>query len=102
MPFKFETNHVPMPEGKDRRKKLTKEEREFIRVNPDNQSQRALARQFNVSRRLIGFIVNPDSLIKNLEQREARGGWRQYYQKDKSTKSIREHRQYKQEVLSHE
>jgi hypothetical protein len=63
-------------------------------------SQRRLANMFNVSRRLIQFILNPDAHKKNLERRHERGGSKMYYKKDEHTKAIREHRQYKKELLN--
>jgi len=63
-------------------------------------SQRRLAKMFNVSRRLIQFILNPESHKKNLERRRELGGSKIYYKKDKHTKAIREHRQYKKELLT--
>lgn len=33
MPYKFETDHVPMPRDKDRRVKLTDEQRKEIRMS---------------------------------------------------------------------
>ena len=63
-------------------------------------SQRQLARMFNVSRRLIQFILNPDAHKNNLERRREKGGSKIYYDKEKHTKAIREHRQYKKELLT--
>lgn len=63
-------------------------------------SQRKIAKMFNVSRRLIQFILNPESHKKNLERRRELGGSKIYYKKDKHTKAIREHRQYKKELLT--
>jgi transposase len=63
-------------------------------------SQRQIAQMFNVSRRLIQFILNPDSHKKNLESRRERGGSKIYYKKETHTKAIREHRQYKKELLT--
>lgn len=62
-------------------------------------SQRALAGMFKVSRRLIGFIINPDKLRQNRERRDERGGSSIYYKKEKHTAAIREHRQYKYKLL---
>ena len=62
-------------------------------------SQRKIASMFNVSRRLIQFILNPDLHKKNLDSRRQRGGSKIYYKKEKHTKAIREHRQYKKDIL---
>jgi hypothetical protein len=63
-------------------------------------SQRQLARMFNVSRRLIQFILNPESHKKNLERRRELGGSKIYYKKEQHTKAIREHREYKKTLLN--
>lgn len=102
MPYKFETDKIPMPEGKDRRVKLTPEDKTLILVlyRDGTHSQRSLARQFGVSRRLIQFILDPEKHKRNLELREARGGSKAYYDKDKNRKAMQEHRQYKKSVLA--
>lgn len=99
MPHKFEKDHVHLPKGKDRRIKLTDEQREEIRLNPDNLSQRKLAEKYGVSRRLITFILNPDAQEQNKQRRAERGGWKQYYDKKTHAKSMKEHRQYKGKIL---
>ena len=63
-------------------------------------SQRKLAALFNVSRRLITFIIDPAKHTDNLERRRERGGSKQYYNKDKHTEAIRNHRRYKYNLLA--
>ena len=63
-------------------------------------SQRELARMFHVSRRTITFIIDPKKLEENKKRRAERGGSKQYYNKEKHTLSIKEHRDYKKKVLS--
>lgn len=46
-------------------------------------SKRKLARLFDVSRRSIDFIISPDKLKENREKAKERGGWKQYYDKDR-------------------
>jgi hypothetical protein len=58
-----------------------------------------LAELYGVSRRSIQFIINPESLARNLEMRNARGGSGIYYDKDKNTQTMKEHRRYKAKVL---
>ena len=96
MPYK----HIEykIPRDKDRRVKLTEEEREQIREWYGKISQRKLAKIFNVSRRLITFIGCPEKYKRNLEQREARGGSKIYYDRAKHTKAMKKHRKYKQEL----
>ncbi len=101
MPYKFLTDKIPLPREKDRRVKLTNEQREEIRNNVEGLSQQKLADKYAVSKRLIQFILHPEKLAQNLLDREKRGGWKQYYNKDKNTECVREHRRYKQAVLSH-
>ena len=64
-----------IPDGEDLRASLTPEERAAIHHrynNPlDNTSQRELAREFGVSRRLIQFIGDPAKHRANLERRRA-------------------------------
>ena len=63
-------------------------------------SQRSLARMYQCSRRLITFILDPQKKVKDLENRRVRGGSVIYYNKEKHTKAIREHRDYKKEVFN--
>jgi len=100
MPYKFATDHKHLPEDKDRRRKLTREDRSAIRkLASSDISQRELARMFGVSRRTIYFVLHPDKLEENKQLRRDRGGWKQYYDRDKNTKTMREHRRYKQTIL---
>lgn len=61
---------------------------------------RELSRMFKVDRRLIQFICYPERLLKNLDDRKARGGSTKYYDTAKNTKAMKEHRDHKKEVLS--
>jgi hypothetical protein len=99
MPYAFESKRVQLPRSKDRRVKLTDEQRAAIRANPNGLSSRKLAALFEVSRRTIQFICDPDKLAANKERRGERGGWAQYYDKETNTSAIREHRRYKKGVL---
>lgn len=93
----------------DRRIKLTDEQKQEIRLRWWNSkhkttlsildkglSQRKLAKEYNVSRRLIVWILYPERLIENRKRREEHGGWKQYYNTDKWWETMREHRSYKQ------
>jgi hypothetical protein len=44
---------------------------------------------FNVSRRLIQFILHPSKHQANLEARKERGGSKIYYKREKHTKAIK-------------
>ena len=94
MPHKFTTLKLKIPRSKDRRVKLTLTERDEIKKFYGRISQRKLAKMYNVSRRLIQFIGSPDKKVRDLQLRKERGNT--YYNKEKNTKSIREHRKYKQ------
>lgn len=90
MPYKSEKIKIEGSEF-DRRVKLTQDDREaIIRLHNDGASQRSLARQFGVSRRLIQFIIDPSKLEANRERLK-----RMQYRDKNHTKAIREHRRYK-------
>lgn len=84
----------------DRRIKLTDDDKKTIIWLHEEEkiSQRKLAIQFNVSRRLIQFVLDPEKLVKNKEKRKARGGSKQYYDKDKHRESIKDTRNRKQQL----
>lgn len=85
----------------DRRIKLTDEQREEIvqLYEAGGTSQRKLAAQFGVSRRLITFILDPEKKAKNLAARAEAGGWRKYYDREKHAENTKEHRQYKKKLF---
>jgi len=98
MPYKSEK--LKLSDTQKRNRKLSDMQRIEIaeKYKLGGCSQRDLAREYNVSRRTIQFILDPKKLEENLKRREERGGSMQYYDKDKHTKAIREHRQYKQDL----
>lgn len=98
MPYKHESSGKTIPTELKRTARLTDAEREKIKENPDNLSQRALARQYGVSRRTIQFILDPKKLEENKKRREERGGSKIYYDREKHTASIRAHRRYKKRL----
>lgn len=98
MPYKFETEGKLIPRNKDRRLKLTHDQINEIKLNELNLSQRGLAAKYNVSRRTITFILDPAKKEQNLKRRAERGGWKQYYDKDKWVEAMREHRRYKKKI----
>lgn len=95
MPYKFEQEQQKIPRNKDRRIKLTEDERDEIRRLYGTISQRKLAQMFGVSRRLITFIGDPKQHEKNLLRRKENGGSMQYYDKDKNKIAMKKHRHYK-------
>lgn len=84
----------------DKRVKLTDAQKAEIKDKwTKGMSQRELSRIYNVSRRLISFILFPERLKQNIELRQIRGGSKHYYKKDKHTIAARKHREYKKELL---
>ena len=84
----------------DKRVKLTDEQRNEIHANKQGLSQRKLAKAYGVSRRLITFILDPEKAKKNRETRQAKGGSKFYYNKEKHTKATKKHRDYKKELFN--
>lgn len=85
----------------DRRQKLTPEQRAeiFHCYHTEKISQRQLAREYGVSRRLVTFIVNPENEKRNrelLNERKAKGLYKP--DRKKHAEIIREHRRYKQKL----
>lgn len=101
MPYKSEKIKIKGT-AYDRRQKLTPEQKEDIRwmyANTDT-SQRKLAKLFNVSRRLITFVLNADQEERNrklLKQKKAEGLYKQ--SKERRAAIMREHRRYKQQLF---
>ncbi len=96
MPYKC--TPIKLKETQKRSVKLTSEQRAEIakKYSTGRYSQRGLASEYGVSRRLVQFIIDPKKHEENLKRRDERGGSSQYYVKEKHTKAMREHRQYKQ------
>ena len=85
----------------DRRRKLTEDQKEYIRWlrEEEHLSQRALARMFGVSRRLITFVLDPEKEKKcreNCKKRKAAGLYKPT--KEEWAETMREHRRYKQSL----
>lgn len=100
MPYKTDKIAINDP-FLDKRTKLLPCQKEMISFwRKRGFSQRQLARMFNVSRRLITFVIDPDKHEANLAKREERGGSSIYYKKGPHTKSIREHRRYKHQIFT--
>lgn len=100
MPYKFETEgkSIPREPGKDRRVKLTAEQKAEIVELATTMSQRAIAAKFAVSRRTIQFILDPQKRVENLVRRAERGGSKQYYDRQTHTEAMRTHRQHKKKL----
>lgn len=99
MPYKSEK--IKLSKEQDRRVKLTDEQKEEIRIKYKTglYSQRKLATEYNVSRRLITFILDEEKAERAKEQfKERRVDGRYKPDKEKWARTIREHRRYKQEL----
>lgn len=99
MPYKSEK--IKLNETQDRRKKLTELQREEIRNKYATglYSQRTLAKEYNVSRRLITFILDDEKQKRNaelLKERKLDGRYKPT--KEEWAKTVREYRRYKQEL----
>lgn len=99
MPYTHETNHIKLVGLQDRRRKLTDEQKaEIIRLRDEGWSLMKLAKEFEVSKKLILLIVNPESKAKN--DKYIKDNWREFQQtKEERTKAIRKTRRYKQELF---
>jgi transposase len=95
------TDNIPLQDPfLDRRTKLLPCQKEMVKYWHDKgTSINGLARMFKVSKRTIQFILFPERQKKNVQDRQERGGWKQYYNKEKHAKDIKEHRDYKKETL---
>jgi hypothetical protein len=99
MPYKAEkAGHIKPAD--DKRVKLTDEQREKIRelYQLPDWSQRRLAGEYGVSRRLIQFIVDPEKDKRQKELFAERRKDGRYYNKDRHTEAIREHRHHKHKL----
>lgn len=97
MPYKSEK--MKLPPKFDRRVKLTDEQRKEIREKYATGllSTRILATQYNVSRRTIQFIVDPEKYDRARNQfKERRKDGRYKPNKKEWAATQREHRHYKQ------
>jgi len=96
MPYKFEKEKLKLNLIDDKRRKLTDEQKEEItkKYATGLYSQRQLAKEYCVSRRLITFIIDPIKLEKSKENHLSK----KYYNKDKHREYMQRHRQHKKEL----
>lgn len=99
MPYTHETKRIKLTGLQDRRRKLTDEQKaEIIRLRDEGWSLMELARKFEVSKKLILLIVNPESKAKNDDY--IKKHWKEFQQtKEERTKAVRKTRQYKQQLF---
>lgn len=101
MPYKSEKQKLP-PEL-DRRRKLNDAQKDEIKhkYSTGFYSLNGLAKEYNVSKKAVSLIVNPESKRKNDER--IKEHWRDYVPtKEERNAIMREHRAYKQNVLKGE
>jgi len=92
---------IKIPVGYDRRIKIPQTEYAYIIQRQKNgEAIRAIARDYGVDHRLIQFIIYPERKAINYANRLARGGSKQYYNKDKWRETMREHRAYKKSLIT--
>lgn len=100
MPNKYDK--IPINDPKlDRRVKLSEEDKKKIQREyvAGGISINGLARKYKVSKRLIQFTLFPERKEKAKKMFAERQKDGRYYDKEAHTKSVREHREYKKELL---
>ena len=98
MPAKYEK--IKVGKERNRNRKLPPDKHDEIRKKyaEGGTSQRKLAAEYGVSRRLITFILNPDKYALNrqrLAERQAEG---RYYDKEKHRQYTKRYRDHKKEI----
>ena len=97
MPYKSEK--IKLSEQQDRRVKITSVMKEEIRKKYSTglSSLMDLAKEYNVSKKSILLIVNPESKKKNDDH--IKSHWKDYKPSlEERNKIMKEHRHYKQEL----
>lgn len=86
-------------EEHDARRKVTEDKRiEIVKLHEEGMSQRGIERETGVSRRQIGFILNPESYEQYKENHRKTQHWKTYYDKDKRREYMRKHRARLREI----
>lgn len=97
MPYKSES--IRLHGLQDRRRKLTDSQKEEITelYASGDWSLNKLAKRFDVSKKVILLLVNPNSAAKARQYRK--DNWREFQRtKEERTRATREHRRYKQSL----
>ena len=99
MPYTHEVNHIKLVGIQDRRRKLTDEQKaEIIRLRDEGWSLMKLAKEFEVSKRLILDIVNPESKAKH--DQYIKDHWREFRQtREEHNEAVKKTRRYRQELF---
>jgi hypothetical protein len=99
MPFKCDKIAINN-EKLDKRVKLTAEDKQEILNFKGVHSTRVLSRMYNVDRRTIQFILDPNKQVESLKRRAERGGSKVYYDKENHRLAMQAHRDYKKQLYS--
>lgn len=100
MPYKTDKLAIADP-FLDRRTKMLPCQKEMaIYWFNAGKSIASIAKLFRVNKRLIQFLIYPERKKANLEHRQARGGTKQYYNREDHNQEMKEHRQYKHKILN--
>ena len=99
MPYTHEVNHIKLVGLQDRRRKLTDEQKtEIILLRDEGWSLMKLAKEFEVSKRLILDIVNPESKAKN--DKYVKDHWKEFRQtREEHNESVKKTRRHRQELF---
>jgi len=100
MPYKSDRPGAYIRPEHNRTRKLSDAEKDQIRdlyTLPD-WSQRRLAAEYGVSRRLITFILDPEKLERHNAAAAERRKDGRYYDPDKHAEYIRKHRHHKHQL----
>ena len=86
----------------DKRVKLSTEDKHSILVLHfvGRISLRGLGRLYNVDKKTIKFVVDPEYYLKELERNRIKQSYKIYYTKEKHKIDMRKHRQYKKELYT--
>ena len=98
MPYKCEKLIKLAGTSQDRRRKLSDEQKDEIISLKGTISAHECAKRYDVSRRTIQFLWDPDKIKENLQRRMERGGSKIYYSKEKNREYMKLHRQHHQVV----
>ena len=102
MPYKCDTLKliIPKVKGKDRRYKLTEQEKDEIRENMEGLSNRKLGIKYKVDRKVIKYVKDPIFYEQMLSEAKIRRADHRYYDKEKHREAIKNTRHYRHKILS--
>ena len=96
MPQDFKKYASPSQDG---RRKLLRSQHADVRAHYVlSQSQRKTAKHFEVSRRLIVFILHPERLQAMQDKHREEEHWKTFYDKEEHTKAIKKYRDKKRSL----